>query len=82
MAVELAPRRIRVNAVAPGWVRTDMSKSVLTGSYQREVEATIPLGKIAEAKQIAPAVVFLASNYADYITGEIINVNGGNVLCG
>jgi 3-oxoacyl-[acyl-carrier protein] reductase len=82
LAVELAPRKIRVNSVAPGWVKTDMANDVLQGDYLKEIIATIPLRKIAEAEDIAPSVVFLASNYANHITGEILNVNGGSVLCG
>lgn len=82
LAVELAPKKIRVNAVAPGWVMTDMTKNVLTGDYLKQVIETIPLRKIARAEDIAPAVVFLASEGASHITGEIININGGSVLCG
>ena len=82
LAVELAPRKIRVNAVAPGWVKTDMANDVLQGDYLKEIIATIPLKKIAAPEDIAPSVVFLASNYANHITGEILNVNGGSVLCG
>ncbi len=82
LAAELAQRKIRINSVAPGWVDTDLSKDVLQGAYRHEVIATIPLGKIAQPEDIAPAVVFLASGYARHITGEILNVNGGSVLCG
>jgi len=82
LAVELASRKIRVNSVAPGWVKTDMANDVLQGDYLKEIIATIPLRKIAKAEDVAPSVVFLASNYANHITGEILNVNGGSVLCG
>ncbi len=82
LAVELAPRKIRVNSVAPGWVMTDMTKDLLVGSYLKEIENTIPLRRIPEPEDIAPSVVFLASNMAVHITGEILNVNGGSVLCG
>jgi len=82
LAVELATKKIRVNSVAPGWVKTDMANNVLQGDYLEEIVATIPLRKIAEPDDIAPSVVFLASNYANHITGEILNVNGGSVLCG
>ncbi len=82
LAVELAPRKIRVNSVAPGWVMTDMTRDVLSGDYLREVEKNTPLNRVADPEDIAPAVVFLASGYARHITGEILNVNGGSVLCG
>jgi len=82
LAVELASRKIRVNAIAPGWVKTDMTKDILVGSYLKEIENTIPLGRIPQPKDIAPTVVFLASKMAKHITGEILNVNGGSVLCG
>ena len=82
LAVELAPRKVRINAIAPGWVFTDMTKHILTGNYLKEVEASIPLRKVALPEDIAPAVIFLSSEYANHITGEILNVNGGSVLCG
>ncbi|MFZ5516631.1 MAG: SDR family NAD(P)-dependent oxidoreductase [Candidatus Zhuqueibacterota bacterium] len=82
LAVELAPRKIRVNSVAPGWVMTDMTRDLLVGAYLKEIENTIPLRRIPEPEDIAPSVAFLASNMAVHITGEILNVNGGSVLCG
>ncbi|NOZ60600.1 MAG: SDR family oxidoreductase [Calditrichaeota bacterium] len=82
LAVELAPRKIRVNCVAPGWVMTDMTRDILSGEYLRQVEAATPLNRVADPEDIAPAVLFLASNFAGHITGEILNVNGGSVLCG
>ena len=82
-AVELAPD-IRVNCVAPGWVDTDMSASALREDVDRrgEIEAEIPLGRVANADDVAGAILFLASPLARQITGEILNVNGGSVLCG
>jgi 3-oxoacyl-[acyl-carrier protein] reductase len=82
-AVELAPD-IRVNCVAPGWVDTDMSARELRESADRrgEIEAQIPLGRVATADDIAGSIVFLASPLARHVTGEILNVNGGSVLCG
>ena len=80
LAVELAPR-VTVNCVAPGWVDTEMAKV----SYERdrqEIEATIPLGRVASPEDIAGPIVFLCSDLARHITGEILNVNGGSVLCG
>lgn len=81
LAVELGPDHIYVNCVAPGWVKTDMSHSSLA-SNQDQVLSQIPLGFIADPEDIAGPVAFLASDYARAITGEILNVNCGNVLCG
>ena len=80
-ATELAPA-VRVNCVAPGWVDTDMSASAFEGNGRQAIEATIPMARIATAEDIAGAVVFLASRLARAITGEVLNVNGGSVLCG
>jgi 3-oxoacyl-[acyl-carrier protein] reductase len=81
-AVELAPE-IRVNSVAPGWVDTDMSDEVLGDHTQRQtVIDGIPLKRVPTAEDLAGPVLFLASNLARHITGEILNVNGGAVLCG
>lgn len=82
LAVELAPE-IRVNSVAPGWVDTDMSDEVLGDSAQRQaVIDGIPLKRVPTAEDLAGPVLFLASDLARHITGEILNVNGGAVLCG
>ncbi len=80
-AVELAPR-IRVNAVAPGWVTTDMTEEALSGAEGTRAAAGIPLGRIATADDIAGPILFLASPLARHVTGEVLNVNGGSVLCG
>ena len=80
-STELAPE-IRVNAVAPGWVDTDMTAEALAGDGRLKALASIPLQRIATADDIANAVVFLASPMARHITGEILNVNGGSVLVG
>ena len=83
LAVELAPRGINVNAVAPGWVWTEMTVEALSAEgARREAEATIPLGRVASADDVARPIVFLCSDWAGHITGEILNVNGGSVLCG
>lgn len=81
LAVELAPHGIRVNAVAPGWVDTEMTANVLgdTGE-RREIEASIPLGRVASARDVALPIVFLASHWARHITGEVLGINGGSVL--
>ena len=78
---ELAPE-IRVNAVAPGWVDTDMTADALAGDRREEVLASIPLHRIATPEDVAAPVLFLASPLARHITGEILNVNGGSVLIG
>jgi 3-oxoacyl-[acyl-carrier protein] reductase len=78
-ARELAPR-VRVNAVAPGWVDTDMTAAALAGEGRRQALADIPLARIATPEDIAGPVVFLASPLARHITGEILSVNGGSVL--
>ena len=80
-STELAPQ-IRVNAVAPGWVDTDMTAEALSGEGRQKALASIPLQRIATAEDIAGAVLFLASPLARHITGEILNVNGGSVLIG
>ena len=80
-ATELAPQ-IRVNAVAPGWVDTDMSRESLEGPRREDILSEIPLGRVATAGDIAAPIVFLASSAARHITGEILNVNGGSVLAG
>lgn len=83
LAAELAPWGINVNAVAPGWVDTEMTEEALGNLQQRQsIADTIPLGKIAGPEEIAAPVVFLCSDWARHITGEILNVNGGSVLCG
>jgi 3-oxoacyl-[acyl-carrier protein] reductase len=83
LAVELAPQGVTVNAVAPGWVDTEMTAGELNGSARREeIEKAIPLGRVAAADDIALPVLFLCSDWARHITGEVLSVNGGSVLCG
>ncbi len=83
LAEELGEWGISVNAVAPGWVITEMTKDALGDANQRAaIPRTIPLRKIAEPEDIAGPVVFLCSDWSRHITGEILNVNGGSVLCG
>lgn len=84
LAVELAPR-ITVNCVAPGWVDTEMSAvpyGADGGEGRRAIERTIPMGRVATPEEIAGPIVFLCSDLARFLTGEILNVNGGSVLCG
>ncbi len=78
MAKELASRGIRVNAIAPGFIKTDMT-DVLKDEIKEELLRNIPLGTLGDPKDIANAVNFLASEESDYITGQVINVNGGMV---
>lgn len=83
LAVELAPHGINVNAVAPGWVETEMTDAVLSGTEARaEIERAIPLGRVASAEDVALPILFLCSRWARHITGEVLNINGGSVLCG
>jgi 3-oxoacyl-[acyl-carrier protein] reductase len=83
LASELGKHNITVNCVAPGWVITDMTTDSLNDSATyKKVLTDIPLNKIAQPEEIAGPVLFLASHLASHITGEILNVNGGSVLCG
>jgi 3-oxoacyl-[acyl-carrier protein] reductase len=83
LSTELARHGILVNCVAPGWVATDMSNPVLaTKPGQKMVTNAIPLGRAGTAEEIAGPILFVASDLANFITGEVINVNGGAVLCG
>jgi 3-oxoacyl-[acyl-carrier protein] reductase len=83
LAEELGEWGINVNAVAPGWVDTEMTADALGDAKDREAIAkTIPLRKIATPEDIAAPIVFLCSDWSRHITGEILNVNGGSVLCG
>ncbi len=81
LAGELAPHGIRVNCVAPGWVETDMAIDTLERDGD-SIFAGIPLGRAGRPEEIGSVVCFLASDLAAYMTGEIVNVNGGSVLCG
>lgn len=83
LAVELGAYNITVNSVAPGWVDTDMCKEVFSDKkFKEKVRLDIPVNRIATAEDIAGPVVFLASDFARHINGEVLNVNGGSVLCG
>ncbi len=83
LAVELAPYHIRVNCVAPGWVETDMCAEVFKDkNFKDKIKESIPLKRIPPPEDIAGPVLFLVSDYARHITGEVLNVNGGAVLCG
>jgi 3-oxoacyl-[acyl-carrier protein] reductase len=82
LAVELAASGITTNCVAPGWVDTDMTREALGGARGDEILDAIPLGRPGLPEEVAAAVVFLASDLASYINGEVLNVNGGSVLAG
>ena len=83
LASELGEYNITVNCVAPGWVITDMTTDSLADEkIKKKVMTDIPLRKIAQPDEIAGPVLFLSSDLATHITGEILNVNGGSVLCG
>ena len=83
LAPELGPFGINVNCVAPGWVETEMTADALAGGAQHEsIIKGIPVGRVAKPEDIAGSIVFLCSEWANHITGEVLNVNGGSVLCG
>lgn len=82
VAVELAPRDVTVNCVAPGWIDTEMTAQPLSGANRARIEGAIPLGRVATAEDVAGPIAFLCSPLARHVTGEVLNVNGGSVLCG
>jgi 3-oxoacyl-[acyl-carrier protein] reductase len=83
LAAELGPRGVRVNCVAPGWVETDLTRSTLADpTRRREIEDSIPIGRVAQPEDVAGSVLFLISDLARHVQGEILNVNGGSVLVG
>ena len=73
LAQEVAPRNITVNAIAPGFIETDMTKDL----PQDELKKMIPCARFGKAEEVAALAAFLASDEAGYITGEVININGG-----
>ena len=82
VAIEVARRGITVNSVAPGWVDTEMCADPFAGGGRERIAGAIPVGRIASTDDIAAPIVFLCTRAARHITGEILNVNGGSVLCG
>jgi len=83
LSTELAPKGIRVNCVAPGWVATDMSAATLAdATLGAKIREGIPVGRAASPREIAGPILFLCTPLAGFISGEILNVNGGAVLVG
>ena len=83
LSTELAPFGIRVNCVAPGWVDTSMTAGTLADSQrQQQIHSTIPLRRVGTPDEIAAPILFLCTEHAGFITGEVFNVNGGAVLVG
>jgi 3-oxoacyl-[acyl-carrier protein] reductase len=81
LAIECAPD-VLVNCVAPGWVDTEMAAPAYVGEGRERIRRSIPLQRIPPAEDIAGPILFLCSDLARHITGEVVNVNGGSVLCG
>jgi 3-oxoacyl-[acyl-carrier protein] reductase len=79
MAIEIASRSVTVNAVAPGFIETPMT-DVLSDKVKEDLKARIPLGRMGTPRDVAAAIVFLASDEAGYITGHVLDVNGGMYL--
>jgi 3-oxoacyl-[acyl-carrier protein] reductase len=79
MAKELATRGITVNAIAPGFINTDMT-AVLSEQVKAELAGKIPAGRLGNPEDVAAAVAFLASDSANYITGQTLNVDGGMLM--
>jgi len=82
IAIEVAARGITVNSVAPGWVDTSMCDIPYANGGKERIAGGIPVGRVASPEDIAYPTVFLCTDEARHITGEIVNVNGGSVLCG
>jgi len=83
LAAELGPFGINVNSVAPGWVDTDMcAESFEDKAFRKSIEDAIPVGRVASPADIGWPIAFLCSEWGRHINGEILNVNGGSVLCG
>jgi 3-oxoacyl-[acyl-carrier protein] reductase len=82
LCVEVGRRGVTVNCVAPGWVDTDMTVDAMRDGGRERIAAGIPVGRVATPRDVAGPIVFLCSEHARHVTGEVLNVNGGSVLCG
>lgn len=82
LCVELGGRDVTVNAVAPGWIDTEMAEPAYGDGGLEAIAAAIPIGRVASAEDVAGPIVFLCSDLARHVTGEVLNVNGGAVLVG
>jgi 3-oxoacyl-[acyl-carrier protein] reductase len=82
LCIELAPRGVTVNCVAPGWIDTEMAEPAFGGGERERIARSIPIGRIATAADVAGPILFLCTPLARHVTGEILNVNGGSVLVG
>src|SRR5271154_225228 len=80
MAIELAPHNIQVNAIAPGWIETDMTAPVKTMPLNDEILARTPAGRWGQPEEVAGTAVFLASHASDFVTGTTIRVDGGYAI--
>ena len=76
LALSLAPK-VRVNVLAPGWIETAFAREVMTPAYRRQVEGANPAGRFGQAEEVADAALYLASDEAAFITGQVIKINGG-----
>jgi 2-dehydro-3-deoxy-D-gluconate 5-dehydrogenase len=80
LAIELAPHNIQVNAIAPGWIETDMTAPVLTMPLNDEILARTPAGRWGQPEELAGTAVYLASRASDFVTGDTIRVDGGYAI--
>ena len=80
MAIELAPYNIQVNAMAPGWVETDLTAAILTSPLNDEILARTPAGRWGQPEEVAGTAVYLASRASDFVTGTTIRVDGGYAI--
>ena len=80
LALELAPHNIRVNAIGPGLIRTDLAAALKDPEVERKLAARMPLGRVGEPSDVAALVLFLASDASSYITGQVIFIDGGRGL--
>jgi gluconate 5-dehydrogenase len=80
MALEWADKNVRVNAIAPGWVETELVGDLFASRHGEGLRADIPMGRLATPEDVAGAAVWLASDAASYVTGSVIVVDGGRQL--